>query len=277
VELVVALALLALLGGVALRAMLALGRHAAAVSEHTALQAGVRTGMLLVQAELRELGGDPGGPADLVRIAADSVTYRAARGNGLTCAVAPTEVRILNSVQFPFSGLRAIAPGRDSLLLFVDGSPGSALDDRWIRLPVLSVGTAACGALAAIAVGTVDFTPLLPAGALASVILGGPVRSFEVMRLAEYSSAGQRWLGTASVSGGDLIQPIAGPLSGAGLSLEYLDGNGAAVSDPAAVRSIRATLEGVTERAVSRNWSAGPPGFVAETLATRLSLRNVPR
>jgi hypothetical protein len=195
----------------------------------------------------------------------------------VTCAVWASQVHILDAPPLPFSRLRAPSPGRDSLWLFVEGDSTTSIDDRWIVLPVLSVGAGSCGGAPALALGTVDMTPFLPSGDLADVGEGGPVRTFEVSRLAEYASGGQRWLGLASVSGGESIQPIAGPLTGEGLRLEYLDGTGAEVVDPAAVRSIRITLVGASERRAAIGWTGGPKAFVAETVSTRLFLRNVQR
>ena len=273
-ELVAAMALLTLLLVPALRALLGVGRQSAAVVEHAAAQAGVRTGLLLAQAELRELGADAFG-ADVLRLSPDSVTYRAARGFGITCAILATQVRILDAPPLPFSALRAISPGRDTLLLFVEGDPLTSADDHWVHAPVLSVGSGSCGGSPALAVGTTDLTFLLPTGALSDLVPGGPVRTFEVVRLAEYASGGQRWLGAASLSGGELIQPVAGPLVGEGMALEFFDAAGAPTASSAAVRSMRITLEGASERAVSRIWSAGPSAFVVETVATRLFLRNL--
>ena len=101
--------------------------------------------------------------------------------------------------------------------------------------------------------------------------------TFEVMRIAEYSSGGRRWLGAASVSAGELIQPVAGPLDGSGLTMEYLSGSGAPVLDPAQVRRVRVTLVGAGERAVARSWSTGPAAVPAETLGAEVFLRNAPR
>lgn len=276
VELLVAIALLSLLSAAALRTSVALGREAVAVAEHAAVQAGVRTGMELARAELRELGGDMAG-ADLLRLSPDSLTFRAMRGFGVTCAVRPSQVLLLDAPPLPFSRLRNIAPGRDSLLLFVEGDSSTTADDWWLAQPVLAVGTTACGGRPAIAVQTLDLTAQLPAGTLAGIDVGGPVRTFEVLRLAEYSSGGQRWLGLASVSGGESIQPLAGPLVGNGLTLGFLDTSGTAVLDPAEVRSIRITLEGASERRAAVGWTGGPVASVAETVATRLFLRNVRR
>jgi len=277
VELVVAMAILGLLGAAVLRAALAETRHAVAVAEAVGVEGGARTGLLLAEAELRELGGDAFAPADLIRFDDDSVTYRAARGQGITCGVAPAQVRILDTAPYPFSGLRAVAAGRDSLLLFVEGDSASSLDDRWLRLPVLAVGNSTCSGRRAVAIGTPDIAAALPGGSLAGVVTGGPVRTFEVMRLAEYSSSGLRWLGAASVSGGEAIQPVAGPLAGAGLTLEYLSGAGNPTLDPVAVRQIRATVVVASERPVASSSSGGSPAVTAETLRTEIFLRNAPR
>ena len=275
-ELLVALVLLTLLTAAVLRTSLALGRHSVAVAEHAAVQAGVRTGMVLARAELRELGSDAAG-ADIRRLDPDSITFRAARGFGVTCAAWPSQIHILDAAPLPFSRLRSIAPGRDSLLLFVEGDSTTSADDRWVALPVLAVGAASCAGRPAIAVQTSDIAALLPAGTVGGIVVGGPVRTFEVLRLAEYASGGQRWLGLASVSGGEVIQPLAGPLAGDGLTLEYFDEAGTAVLDPAAVRSIRITLVGASERRAAVGWSGGPKAVVAETVSTRLFLRNVRR
>ena len=74
-----------------------------------------------------------------------------------------------------------------------------------------------------------------------------------------------------------LIQPVAGPLAGSGLTLEYLSESGAPVVDPAAVRRVRATLIGGTERRVGTTWTGGPMAVAAETLGAEIFLRNAPR
>jgi prepilin-type N-terminal cleavage/methylation domain-containing protein len=277
VELLVALVLLGLVGAVTLRTMLAFSRGVSALRERSALQADGRTGALLVQSELRELGAAPGGTADLIDMAADSVTYRAPRGHGISCWLGVGQIRLLDTPQLPFSALRAVAPGRDSLLLFVEGNPASMADDRWLRLPVLSAGASSCAGVPAIAIGTIDFIPLLPGAELAAVELGGPVTTFEVMRLKEYISTGHRWLGAESVSGGEAVQPVLGPLSGNGVTLAYLREDGAPTLDPGAVRRIELTLEEASQAPVARGWTSGPTGVVNDTIRTQVFLRNTPR
>jgi hypothetical protein len=196
---------------------------------------------------------------------------------GFTCAVTATQIKLLNTTVLPFNALRGISPGRDSLLLFVDSDPGTAADDRWVRLPISSTSTTTCGSSAAIAVNTPNFLALLPGGLLSSVTVGGPVRTEEVMRLKSYASGGQQWVGAASLSGGDAVQPILGPITPAGFLLEYFTGDGTATATLSAVRVIRIRLIGLTERAVAQGGNSGANVILQDTLITRVLLRNAPR
>jgi prepilin-type N-terminal cleavage/methylation domain-containing protein len=277
VELIIGLVLMTLVGTVIYQLLYGTQRVSNAQAERMMLQSSVRTGALVVPMELRELSTNAGGQTDLVHIDTDSITYRAARGVGFTCAVTATQVKVLNTSVLPFNALRAISPGRDSLLLFVDSDPGKATDDLWLRLPISSVSASTCGAAAAIAVNTPDFLARLPGGLLSTVTVGGPVRTEEVMRLKSYASGGQQWLGVASLSGGDAVQPILGPITANGFSLAYFTGDGTATTTLSAVRMIGITLIGLTERAVAQGGNTGANVFLQDTLVTRVLLRNAPR
>ena len=278
VELIIGLVLMTLVGTVIYQLLYGTQRVSNAQAERMMLQSSIRTGALVVPMELRELSTNVGGQTDLVHIATDSITYRAARGVGFTCAVTATQVKVLNTSVLPFNALRAIAPGRDSLLLFVDRNPDKASDDVWVRLPIASVAATTCGSLAAIAVNTpASFINSLPDSQLSSVRVGGPVRTEEVMRLKSYASGGQQWLGVASLSGGDAVQPILGPITTNGFSLTYFTGDGTATSTLSAVRMIGIRLIGLTERSVAQGGNTGANAFLQDTLVTRVLLRNSPR
>jgi len=277
IELMIALLLMTLVGTVIFKLLNSTQRVSTAQTERMMLQSSIRTGALVVPAELRELSTSAGGQTDLIQIAADSLTYRAARGVGFTCAVTATQIKILNSTALPFNALRGIAPGRDSLLLYVERDPDTAADDAWVRLPISSVATTTCGSEPAIAVNTPNFINSLPDSQLVSVVVGGPVRTFEVMRLKSYASGGQQWVGAASLSGGDAVQPILGPITPAGFRLDYLTGDGTVTTVPAAVRVIRIQVIGLTERAVAQGGISGANVILQDTLVTRVLLRNAPR
>ena len=277
IELMIALLLMTLVGTVIFKLLNSTQRVSTAQTERMMLQSSIRTGALVVPAELRELSTSTGGQTDLIQIAADSLTYRAARGVGFTCAVTSTQLKILNTSALPFNALRDITPGRDSLLLYVERDPASAADDRWVRLPISSVAATTCGSEPAIAVNTPNFINSLPDSQLSSVAVGGPVRTFEVMRLKSYASGGQQWVGAESLSGGDAVQPILGPITPAGFQLEYLTGDGTVTNVPAAVRVIRVQVIGLTERAVAQGGNSGANVILQDTLVTRVLLRNAPR
>ena len=277
VELIIALVLMTLVGTVIFQLLNGTQRVSTAQSERMMLQSSLRTGALVVPAELREIATSAGGQTDLVHIDTDSVTYRAARGIGFTCAVTATQIKILNTTVLPFSALRAIAPGRDSLLLFVDRNPDSRTDDVWVRLPVSSVAASTCGSQTAIAVTLPSFINSLPDSQLSSVRVGGPVRTEEVMRLKSYTADGQEWVGAASISGGDAVQPILGPIAPGGFALSYFTGDGTVTTVPANVRVIGITVIGLTERAVAQGGNTGANAILQDTLVTRVLLRNAPR
>lgn len=277
VELMIGLILMTLVGTVVYTLLYGTQRLSTAQAERMMLQSSIRTGALVVPAELRELSTNIADSTDLLHIDTDSITYRAARGVGFTCAVTATQVKILNTSVLPFNALRAISPGRDSLLLFVDRDPSTAGDDIWVRLPVTAVAASTCGTRAAIAVTTPDFLALLPGGLLSSVEVGGPVRTEEVMRLKSYASGGEQWVGAESVSGGDAVEPIFGPITANGFTLEYFTGDGTVTTVRAEVRMIRVTLIGITERAVAQAGNSGANALLQDTLVTRVQLRNAPR
>ena len=94
------------------------------------------------------------------------------------------------------------------------------------------------------------------------------------MRLQLTPADGQWWLGARSISGGDAaLTPVLGPLTDDGFALQYFDSTGAVTADLTAIKSIRITMQGLTEDAV-RVGGTGAVGHPEETLATQVLLRN---
>jgi hypothetical protein len=114
-------------------------------------------------------------------------------------------------------------------------------------------------------------TLTVPASASAAGLEAGtPVRIAEVMELRLYESEGRSWLGARSVSTGEAIQPLVGPLTtGNGFRLEYLDATGTPTIDRTSIKSIRIALRGTTE-----SGGAGNVNPVEEELVTQVALRN---
>jgi prepilin-type N-terminal cleavage/methylation domain-containing protein len=267
VEVLVSLVLMVLVAGIGLRLFLVQHWTGIAQGETAAVQAALRAGSLFLATELRELGGTPGDP-DILAFSPESLTYRAMRGTGFTCARAPGSILVDTA---GFSGYRSIQTGRDSVLLHFEGRMDSATDDRWIHLPVQSIGASACSGAAALQLATTIDTVLFPLQRFAAL---APIRSFEIMQIKLYQSGGDYWLGARSVSAGETIQPLTGPLTRNGLELSYQDSLGGLPATADQIRSV-----GITLRATSSIPLRSPGGFRAPTrlidsLITTVALRN---
>jgi prepilin-type N-terminal cleavage/methylation domain-containing protein len=271
VEVLLALLIMGTVTGAIYKLLNTNQRLAVAQAEQVTLQSNVRTGSLIVPSELRELNTVTGGaPAqvDVTVADADGVTYRAARGLGLLCAVpAAGQFKIASS---SWTGIRPPDLTRDDLYLFVDGNIDEDEDDTWLQMDITNVAfsATACGA------GAPGWT-LTVAGAIpGGVVVNTPVRLFEVMRLQLTSVGGQWWLGARSISGGDAaLTPVLGPLTANGFALQYFDSTGAVTADRSAIKSIRISVQGQTDGYVRAGGTA-TAGLSQETLATQVLLRN---
>lgn len=266
IEMLIALALLALVSALATSLLLRQHWTAEAQGQRAALQSTLRAAALFLSSELRELGGTPGDP-DILVVAPESLSYRAMRSAGVSCGLSAGAVLVARG---ELSGYRLPQAGRDSLLLWYEGSPGNPADDRWIRLPILSVSTGTCGRPADL-LGTAVDTLATP---LSGFPPRAPFRTFEIMQVKLYSSTGDYWLGARSVSAPELIQPFAGPFQAHGVTLTYFDSLGVPAGSAASVRAIEFTLRGLSSTPVRSGAGMGPPQRIADSLVTRLSLRN---
>jgi hypothetical protein len=251
------------------------------------MQENVRTAALVLRGELGALGYDEIGPlasvalgapgelrSDLLAIAPGAATYLADRGGGIVCGVTPGEIRLAAST---WTGLRA-PRSTDSLVAFVESDTATGGDDAWVHLGIASVAHATCpDGQAATAIRVAPPAPL-GNDVLAAMTQGSPVRLAEVMQVRYYESGGRWWLGMRSVSTGEAITPLAGPLADSaagrrGLTLRYLDAAEREVSDPEAVRAVEIELLGVTDLPVHGRDLRRP---LVDTLALsfQVTLRN---
>jgi type II secretory pathway pseudopilin PulG len=270
VEIMISVFTMLIVTGAVYRLLVPTQRLARTQAERVNLQSGVRAGSLVVMNDLRELSTLPGGTSDqndILRTGTSDITYRAMRGIGFICqAPAANQVRIGRN---GFSGHRDPQPGRDSAWVFLQGTSETNLDS-WLPVAVAKVSTTTpCpGTLGPGITLTTSSNAALP-----GLPVGTPVRIFEVMELRLYQGQGKSWLGARSVSAGEAIQPVAGPLAdGNGFRLDYLDGSGAVTNDPTATKSVRVTLRGISET------PSEIPGWESvraeETLTAQVALRN---
>lgn len=248
-ELLVGLVVAAVVLGAAFRlveAARAVSRDQATVLD---VKQNVRAAALVLQSELRPLAPAAG---DVVAATDTSVTIKALRTLSALCAppsVGSARVTLRDALT---SGLRAIDPARDSVLVYRDGEPLRPSDDRWLHAAVAAVRPgAACAdgsrgtelALAGIAGGPAE---------LAGVTEGAPVRVFEATTYRLYAdAAGQWWIGERSFSGGawSATSPLAGPLRPRdGLALRYWDSSGAEATGTATIAHVEITVRGLSRR-----------------------------
>lgn len=269
VEVLLALVIMGVVTGAIYQLLNTNQRLALAQAEQVSLQSNVRTGSLIVPNELRELNTVLAGAAaqnDVTDADPDGITYRAMRGLGFVCqAPAGNQVTIASS---SWTGLRAPDSNRDDLYVFVDGNVDDDGDDAWQQVDLTG---AVFNAAACVTGGYV----LTGAAAMPVVPLGTPVRAFELMRLELYDDGGEWWLGAQSLNlAGSTMQPMLGPLTADGFTLEYLDRNGnETAADPTAITSIRIAVRGLTDKAVRAGGTAAM-GHPEEALATQVLLRN---
>ncbi len=286
VELMVALGLGLVVAGLVHRQLLLGRRQARAQLERMAMQDNVRVAALALAGELGPIGYDEIGPGaaaalgiptelrtDLRSLQPGAVVYLATRGEGCVCGIAAGPVLLV--AEATWSSVRA-PRDTDSLLVFVESDSATAADDAWIHLGVVSSYSASCPDGQPALAMRVGPEPLASA-VLSRVTVGSPVKLTEVMQARYYTSGGKSWLGLRSVSTGEAIQPLAGPLADStegvrGLTLRYLNGVDAPTSDPASVRAIEVALVGVTDQPIyGRDLRPRVDSF---PLTTRVALRN---
>jgi prepilin-type N-terminal cleavage/methylation domain-containing protein len=269
VELMLATAVMLIVGAGVQQMLQTTWRLSRAQAEQITLQTSVRGAVLAVTNELRELStraGGAGAENDILSIAPGEVTYRAMRGTGFVCEPAPPgQLRISRN---HFTGHRIPQAGRDSVLVLHAADLQSV--PTWVPSAILGVSTAgACPGT-----GNPGITMAVPVNdSITGAAVGTPVRVYEIMQLRLYQSGGESWLGMRSVSAGEAIQPLFGPLSADnGFRLEYLDSAGDPTSSSDAVQSIRVAVRGESKGGSAAD---NPDGRTGELeLQTQVVLRN---
>jgi prepilin-type N-terminal cleavage/methylation domain-containing protein len=270
IEVLIALVVMGLVTGAIYTLLNTNQRLAVAQAEQVSLQSNVRTGSLVVPNELRELNTVVGGTLpqnDILTKLPDQIQYRAMRGLGFVCIAPVANATTLVIRKSTWTGLRGPLANLDALYLFVDGNPDDDLDDAWQLVAITGVATPGneCGG------GVAGYK--LTVAAIPAVPINTPVRLFEVMEMKLHPDGGQWWLGARSVSGGEAMQPVLGPLTSTGFRLVYLDGAGGQTADEKNVKSVRIIVQGLTADAV-RAGGFGAMGHPVDSLVSQVMLRN---
>ena len=311
IELMIGLVLTLAVGGVTYQMLLTNTRVTRAQNEHVGVQDNVRSGALIIANELRDvgydaisasasaaMGGVPAGTrSDILTLFRGHMTYHATRGVGFVCAVtnaSPYKVRVYQSSWQAFRDPKAT----DTLMVYVENAANTAADDAWIHLGIAGAPASVnCPTVAGVTPAGWEFTVTKPfnmttgqlttaltVGANCCLVLGGPVRLTEVMRMSHYQAAdGSWWLGMKSEGVvGDALQPVVGPLADSsiagahGLGFTYRDINDATTAVAANVRSIEIALNGITAEAI-RGEDVHAAAIDTLSMNTRVTLRNTLR
>ena len=285
VELLIALVLFLIVSAATFQLLNNTQRVSRAQAERTEMQSNMRAGALIVPAELRSIGydrfvtgtGNPAGTimSDILGMAADSIAFRAVRSSGIICNVA-ANTYVLDTGGF-YTGYRAIAAGRDTLMVFGEMNPNFMSDDIWFRKRITGVGAGNCtaaygGGRAGTAITTDDAVPG------DSIVVGAVFHSFEVMSYKLLQGADNRWyLNARSMSNpGDAYQPMIGPLAPNGFALKYYDVNGNETAVRANVRTIQVTMISQSSSRTSDMGSSNQQ-IQTDSVVTRVALRNAMR
>lgn len=228
IEAVVAAGLTALLVVSALAGLAGLQRTVGRFSGRVMSDQALRGTAQLLRSELRDLAPAAG---ELRAIGPGSITYRAVRGAGQACGLAPGRLLVLAGSWAP---LRQPAAGRDSLVLLAQ-----PVDTEVV---VAASGSAVSGicpdGVVSVSLPYAVSTP----DPLTAALFPAPVLLAEVMEIRAYQSGGEWWVGVRSVSAGETIQPAHGPIAPGGLRINAFDAAGAPTLVPALVSHLLFTV-----------------------------------
>lgn len=261
VESLVALVLTVLVLTLVYRVLVGQQRAASLQSQRASIQTNLRSAVAFIGTELREVSTDSSNP-DLIAFSPESVTYRAGRGSGIACGLSPASVDLLDGLHGAFRRPQA---GRDSLLVFAGAGPGR----EWIAGPVTAIASASCGGGSSL-----RLTTILDSVAIAGATTGPlfPVRLFEIMQIKLYQSQGSYWLGARSVSAGEVIQPVLGPLDSNGLAITFRDSVGALAIRGSDVRSGEVIIRARASQMI--HGSGGASQMLRDSVRVTIPLRN---
>ena len=239
--------------------------------ERAGAAATLRTASTLLRAELESLGSDAISGGDLVAVSGTSLTYRAHRGGGAICRIAPDSV-LIEPARLGRWRTRDPIAGRDSLMVYRPAGVGRP--EGWVPVALLGgPAPAMCpdGAGADLYFTSLDSVAIAAAG-LPTASIG---RWFETAALTGYASSVGWQLGYTGLSASASIQPVAGPLAGrAGFRPTINDRLGFPAGTLADGAEFEVSLVAVARRDIAVGSGRSLPG--ADSLRLLVRLENQP-
>ena len=268
VELLVALVIFVLVAGSLYRVLNVSQRAARTQTEKAAMQGGLRTGLQLVMAELQELWtDDAANTSAITSMTSTQLRYEAMRGFGVTCG--PRTTTSFSVRQSSYSGLSNPRTGL-GIYLFAEKDDATQNDDEWYDYSISSVAAGTCVGGGASWVLTVTGIGPSPTPDLVT-LCPCPARTHESMIMGLVAANGRNWLGIGTAGGG--LQPLAGPLTATGLSIEYRNAANGAATGTDEVKSILLVLYGETDRPANQGL-IGNVTALQDSMTVRVQLRN---
>lgn len=278
-EMLVALTLGSLVATVVLKLLNTTQRASQTITERINVQQNLRDGVYFISTALREIDA---GDGDIIQMDSTSVKFRGMTWTSILCAapLASGANVLLPIRNDAFYGSQLPSSVQDSVLIYREGDPLKSTDDRWLPGAVVSTASSVCTD----GTGANLLTIRVPmsAGGRDSVIVGvtngAPIRGFQAREISVMSQNGRNWLGISSATNGgswSTTQPLLGPLLPDGMKLTYLDTAGAVTATATDVAAIHLSLRG--ESLGRARTSRGTIDYIADSLETRIAVRNNPR
>ena len=163
----------------------------------------------------------------------------------------------------------------------MENDPTTSSDDIWLTVGISAFSAQNCPD------GSTGFKLRLSVPAtlvttatqiINNVLVGGPVRTFEMMHVRTLTSGGDTWLGmrTQPLTAGTPLEPVVGPLAGStGLAFGFYDANNLTTNVINNVRSVSLTVQPRSDGLVRTAGKAAKLDTI--TMTTRVALRNALR
>ncbi len=281
IELLVALALSALVATAVLQTLVGTQRISHAGTQRIDVQQNLRAGLGYLGTALRELNA---ADSDITVATDTKLAFRTMRWFGIMCAApaaGPGTTVVLPVRQSPLFGLRQPNPNEDSVLVFQELDASTRSDDTWLVGALLATANGVCLDGSAATLLTAEMTAASggAAAVFAGVTAGAPIRGFQQEELSLFQGADSRWwMGqrTADRSGTWTgVQPLIGPLTAMGLRFEYFDSTGAVTAVRTAIASVEVAMQAQSRERVRQR--IANIDYTHDSLVTRIALRNNPR
>lgn len=264
VEMLMVLALLSLIMASIYAVLREHRRYYATQARTSQLRDAIGVAAELLASELRKASP----PGDFYSLEPDSLAVRSTVGMGIACSTSTAAGLRIRLLTGSFGDGRA-----DSLSIYRELEPSHPDGGGvWEAVGVREVDHGAAGRCPDGRPADLTLHLENPDATATPLSVGAPVRAFRPYVYRLYARGGQWWLGQR-LRGGS-IQPVVGPLAdpgSGGLRLQYMNADGAEVTDPGALSVVRVTLRSTAVVRLPRGRATEEPG---DSISLIIYLRN---